>query len=287
MTAELRVGCAMWAHKPWIGRFTRHGSELGDYASWCNAVEGNTTFYAVPSAATVSRWAEHAPAAFRFVFKVPRTVTHEQRLQHGAHRDVAAFLRAIEPLGERIGPVQLQLPPSFGPESLQQLSAFVAGLPTSHRWVVELRHPAFFDGGTVHRAADEALAAAGVGRVVLDARPLHATDEGTPAAIEERRTKPLRPISTVVMGDEPVVRVIGGDEVGAAFDGLTAWIDQVVDWLAAGKRPYVFAHQPENRHSPMLARRFQAAVSARVRGLAPLPEPIVIESLGLDQASLF
>lgn len=278
----------MWAHKPWIGRFTNgRGNELADYASWCNAVEGNTTFYAVPSAATVRRWSEQAPADFRFAFKVPRTVTHEQRLHTSAHRDVAAFLRAIEPLGERVGPVQLQLPPSFGPESSNQLRAFVTGLPTSYRWVVELRHPAFFDGGQVHRAADEALAAAGVGRVVLDTRPLRATGEVTPAAIEERRNKPLLPIVTTAMGDEPVVRVIAGDESGAAFAGLAAWVDQVVDWLAAGRRPYVFAHQPENRDSPMLARRFHTAVSERVRNLVPLPEPNVIDSHGIDQASLF
>ena len=93
MSPELRVGCALWAHKPWIGRFTSgHGTELTDYASWCNAVEGNTTFYAVPSAATVDRWSGQAPVDFRFAFKVPHVVTHEQHLRTGAHRDVAAFL---------------------------------------------------------------------------------------------------------------------------------------------------------------------------------------------------
>lgn len=279
----------MWAHKPWIGRFTTgHGNELADYATWCNAVEGNTTFYATPSAATVSRWAEQAPADFRFAFKVPRTVTHEQRLGTAAHRDVATFLRAIEPLGDRIGPVQLQLPPSFGPESLDRLRTFVAGLPTSHRWVVELRHEAFFDGGAIHRAADDALAAVGVGRVVLDTRALYATEATSPAALDERRSKPRLPIVTDVMGDEPVVRVIAGDDVEGAFEGLVAWTDQVVDWLADGKRPYVFAHQPENGESPSLARQFHAAVTERVPDLTSLPRPIVIAaSSEADQASLF
>ncbi len=288
MPVELRVGCAMWAHKPWVGRFTNgHGNELADYASWCNAVEGNTTFYAAPSAATVGRWAEQAPPDFRFVFKVPRTVTHEQRLRPGAHRDVAAFLRAIDPLGERIGPVQLQLPPSFGPEALDRLRAFVTGLPTSHRWAVELRHRAFFDGGPVHRAADEALAAAGVGRVVLDTRPLYAADAATTAALDERRTKPRLPIVTDVIGDDPVVRVIGGDDADLTFDGLAAWIDQVVDWLASGRRPYVFAHQPENLHSPALARRFHAAVAERTP-LAALPRPVTVDPVtAADQTTLF
>ena len=235
------------------------------------------------------RWDEQAPLDFRFAFKVPRTVTHDQRLHHHAHRDVAAFLRAIEPLGERIGPVQLQLPPSFGPESLDQLRSFVTGLPTSHRWVVEMRHPAFFDHGEVHRRADEALAAAEVGRVVLDTRALYATPATTTAAVEERRTKPRLPITSDVMGAEPIVRVIAGDDVDTAIDGLMAWTDQVVDWLADGKRPYVFAHQPENGDSPSLARRFHAAVAERFTTLVALPQVVAIDAAdgGDDQAALF
>ena len=290
MNGELHVGCAMWAHKPWIGRFTTgHGNELADYASWCNAVEGNTTFYAAPSTATVSRWAEQAPIDFRFAFKVPRTVTHEQRLHISAHRDVAAFLRAIEPLGERIGPVQLQLPPSFGPESLDQLRAFITGLPTSHRWVVELRHPAFFDGGAVHRAADEALAAAGVGRVVLDTRPLYATDAVSPAALDERRSKPRLPIVTDVMGDEPVVRVIAGDDVGTAFAGLVR-VDRaggrVVGRPAVARTCSPINPRTVSRpHSPAAS---TPRVAERFPNLTPLPQPVAIDvSDNDDQASLF
>ena len=285
----LRVGCAMWAHKPWVGRFTRKGTELANYATWCNAVEGNTTFYGTPSATTVAKWAEQAPLDFRFAFKVPRTVTHEQRLRRSAHRDVAAFLRSVEPLGDRIGPVQLQLPPTFGPESIDQLHTFVTGLPTSHRWVVELRHPAFFDGGDTHRQVDDVLATAAVGRVVLDTRALYATPATTTAAVEERRTKPRLPIVTDVMGVEPIVRVIAGDDVKTALEGLMAWTDQVVAWLADGRRPYVFAHQPENGQSPALARHFHAAVVERVPLLTALPTPVSIDGTDADdeQASLF
>ncbi len=283
---ELRVGCALWGHRPWVGRYlTGDGHDLTEYATWCNAVEGNTTFYAVPSSATVARWAEQAPPDFRFAFKVPRTVTHERRLHVDAHRDVAGFLRTIEPLGERIGPVQLQLPPSFGPESLDQLRTFVVGLPTSHRWVVELRHPTFFDGGDVHRAVDDVCRAAGIGRVVLDTRPLYADTPVTAAALDERRTKPHLPVVTDVMGDEPVVRVIGGDALQPTLDGLAAWDDQVVDWITDGRRPYVFAHQPENRDSPALARWFHERINTRVPGLVPLPQPTSIGDG--DQPSLF
>ena len=114
----LRVGCAMWAYKAWQGlhfpsRLARR-EQLGVYASWCNAVEGNTTFYGLPTPRSVASWAAEAPEGFRFVFKLPRAITHEHHL-----RDVAAdhreFLKRIAPLGDRAEQLSIQLPPSFGP----------------------------------------------------------------------------------------------------------------------------------------------------------------------------
>ncbi len=287
----IRVGCPMWAHPPWVGRFLspgRRGQELAEYATWCNAVEGNTTFYAIPAATTIARWAEQAPEDFRFAFKAPRTVTHDRRLRPEAHRDLAEFLRAIEPLGGRVGPVQLQLPPSFGPEHVRTLADFVTRLPTSHRWVVELRHRSFFDGGRVHREIDAVLADVGVGRVVLDTRPLYSVDEQTDAAVDERRSKPKLPVVTEVMGDEPIVRVIGADDADSTFDGLSAWIPTLAGWVADGRQPYLFVHQPENRESPAIARRIHAELSKAVGDLQPLPTPSpIVGARGDDQSSLF
>jgi uncharacterized protein YecE (DUF72 family) len=275
-----------------VGRFlsaSNRGNELAEYAGWCNAVEGNTTFYAVPSASTIERWAKQAPSGFRFAFKVPRTITHELRLHGPATIELRSFLRTIEPLGERVGPVQLQLPPSFGPDQLPALRAFVAQLPVAHPWVVELRHPAFFDGGGAHHAVDDVLVEANVGRVVLDTRSLYAASPRTDAAVDERRTKPRLPVVTDVMGDEPIVRVIGSDDVEGTFDGLLAWTPTIVDWLDEGRRPYVFVHQPENLESPALARRFHAAVAEHVTDLAPLPTPLPVAPSGeiTGQSSLF
>lgn len=292
MHPTLRVGCGMWAHPPWVGRYLspgRKGDELAEYATWCNAVEGNTTFYAEPAATTVARWTAQAPTDFRFAFKVPRTVTHDRRLRAEAHRDVASFLRAIAPLGERIGPVQLQLPPSFGPESIEALAGFVVGLPTNHRWVVELRHPAFFDGGPAHRRVDDVLHRSGIGRVVLDTRPLYAEPATSDATVEERRTKPRLPVVTDLMGDDPVVRVIGGDDVETNYAGLSRWLPDVTAWLDEGRRPFVFAHQPHNRFSPTLARRFHGDVRELRPETAPLPDPITVADPGqvTGQAPLF
>lgn len=286
----------MWAHKPWAGRFLtpgNAGNELSEYAGWCNAVEGNTTFYAEPSATTIARWADQAPDGFRFAFKVPRTITHDRRLRSNALQLLGSFLRTIEPLGERIGPVHIQLPPSFGPDQLSTLGTFLSGIEAHQRrpvsWVVELRHPGFFDHGPAHEAVDRILTSAGVGRVVLDTRPISSAPPKTDAAIEERRTKPKLPVVTDVMGRQPVVRVIGADDPEATFVGLSTWIDQIVVWLATGLEPYVFVHQPENLDSPALARRFHASVAERVPRLQVLPEPIPVAGAGeiTGQSSLF
>ncbi len=283
----------MWAHPPWVGRFlspSNRGRELAEYAGWCNAVEGNTTFYAVPSERTVAKWAAQAPADFRFAFKVPRHITHELRLRGGeAVAALGEFLAAIDPLDARVGPVQVQLPPTFGPESLDTLRSFVGRLSTSRGRVVELRHRAFFDGGPAHRAVDDLLGDAGIGRVVLDTRPLYAAPPRSDAAVDERRTKPRLPVVTDLMGASPIVRVIGSDDLDGTADGLRTWIPQLVAWIAEGREPFVFVHQPENLESPALARMLHAEIVDLVDGLVALPTPLPVAPASevVGQDSLF
>jgi uncharacterized protein YecE (DUF72 family) len=174
-------------------------TELGLYASWCNAVEGNTTFYAEPPPGTIARWAEQAPSNFRFAFKLPRTVTHDKRLSSVA-TEVRSFLDAIDPLAARVGPVQVQLPASFGPEQLGVLLAFLRRLPFDRSWALKLRHPGFFDESDAHRRVDELCVERGIGRVVLDSRPLHAVPAESDAAIDEKQNTPNLPVLTELVG---------------------------------------------------------------------------------------
>ena len=94
----------MWTHAPWQGRFLPHPlppkERLHAYATWCNAVEGNTTFYATPARTTVELWAGQVEPDFRFVLKLPKVITHERRL-HKADEELRSFVTAMEPLGPR------------------------------------------------------------------------------------------------------------------------------------------------------------------------------------------
>jgi uncharacterized protein YecE (DUF72 family) len=273
----LYVGCAMWAHRPWVGTWlpssTRSGRELVEYSRICTAVEGNTSFYALPPERSVARWCEQAPASFRFLFKLPRTVTHDRRLRDAGDL-VAEFLERIGPLGERIGPISIQLPASFGPSDLDTLRTFLAGLPRAFPWSVELRHPAFVDHDDSRRRANETLARAGVDRVILDSRSLFAGPCETEAEIETFRVKPRLAVRPMATGKRPVVGLIGQTDALANHPFWEPWIAKVVEWLEAGLTPTVFTHTPDNAAAPGLARWFHAAVAARLPTLAALPDSL-------------
>src|ERR1700761_4361995 len=114
----LHVGCAMWTYAPWQGRYLPRSlpprDRLSAYATWCNAVEGNTTFYATPTLDPVKSGAEQTAPDFRLILKLPRTVPHERRLAD-AGEPLRAFLAAVEPLGPRGHALWIQLPPPVGP----------------------------------------------------------------------------------------------------------------------------------------------------------------------------
>ncbi len=78
------IGCPMWGYKEWVGSFFPARTPASDflrlYSRRMSAVEGNTTFYALPSVATVSRWRQETPETFRFCHKVSRDISHAARL---------------------------------------------------------------------------------------------------------------------------------------------------------------------------------------------------------------
>lgn len=279
MAAELRVGCAMWAHKAWQGRFVpaggRGAAQLGAYATWCTAVEGNTTAYGLPAPATVAAWAAETPARFRFLFKLPQVITHQRRLRN-AEAELREVVDLLEPLGERAEMLAVQLPASFGPGDLGALAAFLARAPTAHRYAVEVRHPAFFDGGPADRALARLLADRGAEWTTFDTTTLFARPPTSEAEREAWTSKPRLPRRVVAIGDRPVVRYLGRDDVDATVAGWRPWVPVVARWLAEGRSPAVFVHTPDNDEALGLARRFHDEVRAAAAvEVAPLPEPTV------------
>lgn len=281
---RLHVGCAMWTHRSWQGRFQAHPlpphERLRSYASWCNAVEGNTTFYATPTRQTVASWAKQTEPDFRFVVKFPKLVTHERRLVD-VTEPVRAFLDAVEPLGPRIHALWIQLPASFGPDDTGALARFLRRLPGTYRYAVEVRHQAFFADRRSVALLEGLLAAAGAEWIPFDTTAFFAAPPTSDAEREAWTKKPRTPLRTRPLTGFPIVRYLGRDDVQRTVEGWRQWVDLTVEWLREGRSPTVFIHTPDNADAPMLARRFHDEVRARVPALEPLPEPIPAQPLTL------
>lgn len=271
----------MWTHAPWRGRLLPHplppGERLRAYATWCDAVEGNTTFYATPSRATVESWAEQTDPGFRLVVKLPRPITHERRLT-GADEDLHAFLDAIEPLGPRAHALWIQLPGSFGPADVGALAAFLGRLPRDHRYAVEVRHRAFFEDPRATRLLERVLTGAGAEWVPFDTTVLFRSPPTSDAERDAWSKKPRVPLRTAALTDRPIVRYIGRDDPERTAEGWRHWVDAVAGWLREGRSPTVFVHTPDNADALTLARRFHDDVRAEVPGVEPLPEPMSAEA---------
>jgi uncharacterized protein YecE (DUF72 family) len=271
----------MWAYKAWQGRQLPEGlsrdEQLPAYAGWCNAVEGNTTFYGSPSPATVASWAEQAPERFRFVFKLPRAITHERRLR-GPDEDVRAFLDLLAPLGRRAETIAVQLPASFGPQDLGALASFVRRFPRldpgGHQVAVEVRHPAFFEPESVPRdTLRRILRGEGAEWITLDSTTLFAQPPTSDMERETWQRKPRLPVHREALSPQPIVRIIGRDDPDATVAGWQPWLPVVVEWLAQGRTPTVFVHTPDNVDALVLARLFHEQVRALAPDVAPLPVP--------------
>ncbi|QRP50782.1 DUF72 domain-containing protein [Amycolatopsis sp. FDAARGOS 1241] len=269
----------MWTHGPWQGRYLPHPlaphERLRAYATWCNAVEGNTTFYATPSRATVETWAEQTPADFRFVLKLPKTITHERGLGD-ADLPLKAFLTAVEPLAERLHTVWIQLPPSFSPEHLGTLAGFLQRLPREHRYAIEVRHRAFFEDARAAQWLERVLGRAGAEWITFDTTVLFAKPPGSEAEQEAWVKKPRMPRRLRALTGHPVVRYLGRDDAGQTAAGWGPWADAVAGWLREGRSPTVFIHTPDNADALALARRFHDEVRTRVPEVEVLAEPMPV-----------
>jgi uncharacterized protein YecE (DUF72 family) len=154
----VHVGCATWA----IGSKGDHllphvpGGNLARYAARLTAAEVNSSFHRSHRHGTWGRWARSVGPSFRFSAKAPKAVTHERRLDA-----LAPFVEEIAMLGDKLGPVLLQFPPSraFDADDLVSHLDALPGL----RVVVEPRHASWFTD-----EADELLASREVARVAAD-----------------------------------------------------------------------------------------------------------------------
>lgn len=179
MTA--RIGTAGWAiPRAHHSHFPHDGTQLARYAQIFPVVEINSTFRREHRETTFARWAESTPDGFRFSLKLPKSATHEDRLQ-GPLEPVTAFLSGVRVLGPKLGPILIQLPPSLAFEH-RIAETFLGRVRAAHAGplVVEPRHPSWFTDRAEALFGQEQIA-----RVAAD--PAVVPDAGIPGGWDRLR----------------------------------------------------------------------------------------------------
>lgn len=136
------VGTSGWQYRSWKGPFYPNEIPqrlwLRHYATRFPTVEVNNSFYMLPKEATFDRWREESPKGFIFVVKANRYITHIRRLRDSKESLDLFWSRATR-LGDKLGPVLFQFPPSFRADA-PLLEEFLGLLPAGIQAAFEFRH---------------------------------------------------------------------------------------------------------------------------------------------------
>lgn len=147
---RFRVGTTSWSYPDWVGSFYPPGTPSAEflkrYANVFDLVEGDATFYRIPSLDVTKSWAAQTPPGFLFTTKLSRRITHERGLVD-VGESVRFFLERMAPLREagKLAAVLAQFPPSFARGKNEALlEPFLGGWPKDVRLAVEFRHKSWF-----------------------------------------------------------------------------------------------------------------------------------------------
>jgi uncharacterized protein YecE (DUF72 family) len=163
-----RIGTAAWSiPRQYAEEFPTIGTHLERYAHVLNCAEINSSFYRSHKITTWAKWAASVPEDFRFSVKAPKTITHEAKLTC-TPQQLQLFLTEATTLGDKLGPILFQLPPSAA-LNLATAEAFFAIYRNLHPGptAFEPRHPTWFSA-----EANHLLQSFHIARVAADPAPV-------------------------------------------------------------------------------------------------------------------
>ena len=232
------IGTSGYNYPEWKGSFYPAdlpvAKMLSYYAARFKTVEINYTFYRMPNEKLVGGWAAQTPSPYRITLKAPRRITHDNRLRNCGEL-VSAFCRVAGTLGDKLGALLFQLPPSVK-KDLPLFDAFLAELPPRVRAAFEFRHQSWFDDQVLDR-----LAARNWALCVADS---------------EKMSTPVR-----VTADYAYFRLRDGSYTAG---DIARWADTIGRETRACRDVFVYFKHEEEGKGPELARMLMARL-----GVAP------------------
>jgi uncharacterized protein YecE (DUF72 family) len=268
MSADVQIGTQGWNYDAWVGPFDPSGTRASDfltvYSRAFGSVEIDSTFYALPASTTIRNWVERTPRDFIFSLKLPQEITHEHRLRDSTGASEAFFERARE-LGEKLGPILVQMGPDFQPAELPALVDFITRVPQDLRIAIEFRHRGWISDGVLALLSEHNIALALVdGRWIPRRQMLALAARPTADFAYIRWMGPNRDLV-----DYSRVQVDRSTEVEAWSDAIEAMPSKVTKVFG-----YVANHF--SGHSPATAREFQSRL-----GQSPVDPDLLGEQMSL------
>ena len=269
MPAPIRLGTQGWNYDAWAGPFYPEGTKAVDYLTVYSrafdTVEVDSTFYATPPSKTVRGWAQRTPPGFVFSLKLPQEITHERRFR-GVEDVAAEFFDRARELGDKLGPILIQLGADFHVNELPAIAKFLPTLPGDMAFAIEFR-----DRGWINDGVHALLAEHGVALALTDARWIPRKQM---LALAERPT-----------ADFAYIRWMGADREIVDYSRiqidrsreLELWAGIISHLTTRGRIVYGYANNHFAGHSPSTVRELQ-----RLLNLTPV-DP---EQLG-EQMTLF
>ena len=222
------IGTSGYNYPEWRGSFypvnLPAGQMLPYYAARFPTVEINYTFYRMPNEKLIGGWAAQTPSPFKLTLKAPRRITHDSRLKD-CEPLVATFCHVAGTLGDKLGTLLFQLPPSLK-KNLAVFDAFLALLPIGIRAAFEFRHASWLDDEVYERLAARHLALC--------------------VADSEKMSTPAR-----VTADYAYFRL--RDE-GYTADDIARWAETIVRETASCRDVFVYFKHEEQGKGPELAK---------------------------------
>jgi uncharacterized protein YecE (DUF72 family) len=230
------IGTSGWQYKDWRGLF--YPAELPQrlwlehYAENFATVEVNNAFYRLPERHTFDQWRERTPDGFKAAVKMSRYLTHIKRLSY-PEEPVARFFGRADALGDRLGPVLIQLPPTLK-ANVAALDEVLKRFPQAARAAVEPRHRSWFTAELRHTLERHNAALCWADRLGKPLGPLWRTADFGYLRLHEGRAAP-RPRYGATALRSWVTRIAAefgdGDEVFVYFNndpGAAAIADATV-----------------------------------------------------------
>ncbi|MGH2692721.1 MAG: DUF72 domain-containing protein [Actinomycetota bacterium] len=234
MAGKLYVGTSGFAYPEWKGAFypedLKDSEMLSFYGTRLSSVEINYTFRRFPAEKTLRRWAELAPDGFRLALKANQRITHFKRLRD-ADTDVSDFLQLSKLLGEHLGPILFQCPPSLQFDR-GLIESFLAYLPPIAPYAFEFRHESWTE-------ARDLLTENGAAWCVAE----------TDTAEADRISIPSEPFAYLRLRREDY-----------SDEDVSAWADGIRSTLEAGTDVYAYFKHEEGAAAPRFAQSLAASL---------------------------